>query len=707
MKHRAWQGYAAGAAAAIVLYFVLPAGMARNGLYDLIDFSVAVAIVVAVRMHRPARRLGWYLLAAGQVLFAVGDVIWDLYEFSFKVSSPYPGLADVAYLAGYPALAIGLVVLVRSRARGRDRAALLDAAMVTVGVALLSWLFLMMPYISDTGLSMPERVISLAYPLMDLLLLGAVLRMAVGSRSRPALRIMFAGLLTMLVADTVYAWLALKGTYVDGSWVDGLFLGAYALIGIAALHPSMAVLSPESEIAETKVTRLRLAVLAGATLIAPVVLAVRSIRGDHGGEVVIAFAAAAMFIMGMARAWGLVVRVREQAEALRSADEEIRLSEARYRTVVEGIPAVSYLEESHRDDPESWTVLWVSPQVADLLEYSQEEWIAAAPWSSMLHPEDRDRILEGERHRFSTGAPFHEEYRLLTRSGKTLWIHEDAVVVRDEPGQPLLWQGVMFDVTGHRLAQLALRKALTREREAAARLKTVDEMRTTFLHAVSHELRTPLSSILGFALTLERGDVVLSEAERAELLSRLAVNAKKLDRLLADLLDLDRLDRGIIEPQRRRTNLEPLIRRVIGEVESLRGHPVEVLADDVLADVDVAKVERIVENLLVNATRHTPPDTPIWVQAEQTAEGVLLTVEDAGPGVRVAQREQIFEPFRSHGASGSPSPGLGIGLSLVARFAAMHGGRAWVEERPGGGASFKVLLPGTQAGADALAADRA
>jgi signal transduction histidine kinase len=109
--------------------------------------------------------------------------------------------------------------------------------------------------------------------------------------------------------------------------------------------------------------------------------------------------------------------------------------------------------------------------------------------------------------------------------------------------------------------------------------------------------------------------------------------------------------------------------------------------------VDSAKVERIVENLLVNAARHTPPGTPIWVRVDRRDPGALLTVADAGPGVPAEQRERIFQPFHRGPSEVTHAPGSGIGLALVAQFAGLHGGRAWVEPRAGGGASFQVLLP--------------
>ena len=235
-------------------------------------------------------------------------------------------------------------------------------------------------------------------------------------------------------------------------------------------------------------------------------------------------------------------------------------------------------------------------------------------------------------------------------------------------------------------------RAYEREHEAVEELRALDEMKNTFLSALSHELRTPVTAILGLARTIEHDFERLEPADVKEFMRRIASKASKLDRLLNDLLDLDRLRHGMLAPERRLGNIADLVRHVADELDAPERPRVTLDCEDVLVAVDQTQAERIIENLIVNALTHTPPGSPVWVSTRAEDGGVLLTVEDAGPGIPPELRTTIFEPFKQAGIS-TYAPGVGIGLSLVARFADIHGGRAWVEDRDGGGARFRVFLP--------------
>jgi two-component system, sensor histidine kinase and response regulator len=359
--------------------------------------------------------------------------------------------------------------------------------------------------------------------------------------------------------------------------------------------------------------------------------------------------------------------------------------EAKYRALVEQIPAIVYLGEFGSDG--EW--LYISPQLERVLGYTPEEWLAHPhPMGSFVNADDLDAVWEEEERSMREGDTFRAEYRMRAKDGRWVWILDEAIAVRDEQGRPFVLQGTMFDITERKRAEDELAGALER-------LQALDRLKNTLLHTLSHDLKAPLTAILGAASTLERLGDDLSKEERLALLRTLEARSKGMNALLADLLDLDRLDHGIMEPRRFPMDLGELVAKMLeGTTDALGRRTVEVDGEPVSVAVDASKVERMVENLLTNAARHTPPTAHVWVRVWREAEGATIAVEDDGPGVPDELKTEIFEAFH-RGRAARDLPGSGIGLSLVARFAELHGGRAWVEDRPGGGASFRIYLPGS------------
>ena len=250
------------------------------------------------------------------------------------------------------------------------------------------------------------------------------------------------------------------------------------------------------------------------------------------------------------------------------------------------------------------------------------------------------------------------------------------------------------------------RQVANHEHEVSERLRDLNELKNTLLHAVSHDLKGPIAAVLGAVSTLRRGDALhLTDEQRESLFEVIEMSGRKTNRLLNDLLDLDRIDRGLLQLDRQSTDVGALASRVMRECEALAAHPVRVDADRVLVEIDPTMVERVIENLLVNAARHTPLGTPVRVMIHGRTDGIELAVEDEGPGIPDDLKLVLFDSFRQ--GPGSNGGGVGIGLSLVKRFAELHGGNAKAEDRPGGGARFVVSLPGRVTHRDALTAEQA
>jgi PAS domain S-box-containing protein len=297
--------------------------------------------------------------------------------------------------------------------------------------------------------------------------------------------------------------------------------------------------------------------------------------------------------------------------------------------------------------------------------------------------------------------PIEFEWQLA--DGRTTWLSLHEVALRDEEGRIQSVTGIIRDETRRRQRQAALADALRLEREAADELRRIDDLRRLFLQATSHELRTPLTAVLGMASLLrDRMDDL--GPERSNLLAaRVVQQATKLQQLLDDLLDVERLSRGVVELRRARVDVAALIAAVVAEQDD---GAIEVdlpVASDggggaVLGEVDHAKVERIVVNLLTNARKHGGVDAHVVVRLRRATTsgrtGLRIEVEDDGPGVPDQLKRRVFGLFEQGVTEATrSSSGTGIGLTLVAELTHLHGGAVWLEDAPTAGTRVVVWLP--------------
>jgi diguanylate cyclase (GGDEF)-like protein/PAS domain S-box-containing protein len=306
-------------------YLFLPPLAGNGPLINFLGLSGVVAIVAGIKIHKPRAQAAWWLFALGQFLFFSGDLYTYSYPKLFHADVGFPSLGDGLYLAVYPALMAGMLLLVRRRNPRRDPAALIDAAILTIGVGLLSWVFLIAPNIHLSGLSWLAKGVSIAYPLGDVLLLAAAIRLAVDAgRRAPAFYLLAGSIVCLLATDSAYNLALLQGTYHHQLIYDAGWIFYYLLWGAAALHPSMRTLEEPATDLRTRLTPLRLSLLAGACLIAPSIRFAQAIGNPD--VLVLILASAILFLLVVARMAGLVrqeERVVSRERALRVAGADL------------------------------------------------------------------------------------------------------------------------------------------------------------------------------------------------------------------------------------------------------------------------------------------------------------------------------------------------------------------------------------------------
>jgi diguanylate cyclase (GGDEF)-like protein len=314
--------YIAAALTLLAVYFVNPH---RLGLTDatyrfpiaiLLNAAAVGALVVGIRRWRPQYALPWWLMAVGQALYVVGDLLsfWGIYVSHVSV---FPGPADLLYLCRVPLMVVALALIIRRRS-GHNRAALLDSAIVGMAVGVVSWVFLMAPY-TEANLELSARLTSLAYPMTDLMLIVMAVRLLAGGGSRSAsFRFLTGGLILLVATDSVDGWANLHGqAYQSGSIVELGWLLFYISVGAMGLHPSMRDMAKVSSVGRSAFSKTRLAVLGAAALIGPILVTVEYGEGDPHEGFPIALASIAVIVL-------ITIRLAEMMHREQRADDRMR-----------------------------------------------------------------------------------------------------------------------------------------------------------------------------------------------------------------------------------------------------------------------------------------------------------------------------------------------------------------------------------------------
>ena len=631
---------------AIALHFLLHGDSA---VYGAVGLASAGLILIGTAYHRPRTWPAWTALAASQLLMALGDLVYD------NLTSAYPGPADVLYLAGDAALVAALALLAAHSAKG-DVIAHLDALIVAFALGIAAWPFVFSG--SFDASSSTTAVVSVAYPIADLLLLGVLLRLLfLKDRRTPAYWLLIAAVLPLFIADGSYALPALAGTYSGGtSWLDAGWLLSYVFFATAALHPTMGSLVEARGDSREPLSLRRGLLLGGALLTAPIATLGAELFGHPVDVEPVLFAVAVLLVLVIIRFAAIV----NELDRLRLRAQE---SERKFRLVFERAPIGISVG---RDGIMSET----NPAFQRMLGYTGEE-LARMHYTEVtqhdkLSLDVQHELDEGKRDRFAIDKCY------VRKDGSVIDSHVH-VALDLEDG---LGISLVEDITDRHALEDQLRQA--QKMEAIGKLAG----------GIAHDFNNLMTAVIGYS------DLLLMQLEgddhrrlKVDAIRDSAVRASDLTRqLLAfgrrQLLHAEEVDvRGVVE------RMDTLLHRLIGEdiqLETVFG------SEDVIVHADRTQLEQVVMNLAVNARDAMPDGGTLTVAALSDGEFAILSVIDDGLGMDEETVARIYEPFFTTKPVGE---GSGLGLSTVHGIVGQSGGTIEVESAPGAGTIFTIRLP--------------
>jgi PAS domain S-box-containing protein len=380
--------------------------------------------------------------------------------------------------------------------------------------------------------------------------------------------------------------------------------------------------------------------------------------------------------------------------------------EAKYRGLVENIPAVTFIAPLDESAPE----LYVSPQIEQMLGFSQKEWLEdPVLWHRQLHPEDRERWNRQFSPTCSHAVPFHSTYRFLAKDGRAVWVDGSANVVRGAHGQPLFLQGVAFDVTRIKEAEQALLRSnadldrLVQERTAELREKA--EKLEQFAKAATHDMLRQLRNILIPAQELEEAGASQLGEESLQRVRKIVNTGDNMTRLIKKLKEYGTVPHS---EKMAPVNCAEVVARACA---NLQGDLHDSKADLQVGELPTVTGVReyltlLFENLISNAIKYREPKRPLRVEiaARRGEEGWLFSVRDNGIGIEERRIQGILakplgqERRMQPKIDGKKVEGWGYGLATCQETVARHGGRLWAESKYGEGSTFWFTLPDTSDG---------
>ena len=681
----AWQRVALLGAIAACVYMLAPGGIKAVTLV-VVNLGAGIMVLRGVRLNRPSDPLPWKLIGAGIIVFGIGNAIWTAVNELWHVPAEVVPLAHVFYFTSYVLVASGMLAMLRDRVPDGMGPVLLDGLIVFSGLSVFCWVLLIQPLAVLEGASLSEQLLGAAYPTGDLFMLGAVGALVLTRTSGSVTgRLLVAAMTLNFVADLGYLWITLKGQYSLGAVTDLGWFGAYTLLAVAALHPSMTSMTERIDTV-SRLSMKRLVAFIGASAVLPAGVLAESVTGLHVDLRTALVGSSLIMSLVMTR---MVLLVRQGDENI----AKLQAAETRFRNLVEQIPAVAYIDSGD----ESSTNVYMSPRVEELTGYPAEEWMGRAMWFDIMHPDDVANA-EAEHLRSNETGVFECEYRLFAKDGHTVWIRDEARRVSLEDGT-IIWQGILKDLTAEKYAEIA-RLDLEERLRQVRKMEAVGEL----AGGVAHDFNNLLAVIQNYTrfvqddledehLKQDLEEVITASERGAALVKQLLAFARK-EVVAPEVLDLNKMA----------VTLLPLLDGTAPDNVEFR---LGLASDPMLVEMDRGHVDQILMNLVTNAVEAIGrSDGRVIVETymrpvEGTGEldlapgnYVCLRVSDSGKGMTPEVLERIFEPFFTTKERAS---GTGLGLATVYGIVKRLRGAVEVESVERAGSSFTVYLPAADA----------
>jgi PAS domain S-box-containing protein len=373
----------------------------------------------------------------------------------------------------------------------------------------------------------------------------------------------------------------------------------------------------------------------------------------------------------------------------KAGEDMLRESEERFRLLVSAVADYAIFLLNPDGTVASWNV------GAERLKGYRADEIVGRHFSVFYTADDRAGGLpdQGLRAALEDGRWLNEGWR-VRKDGSRFWADVVITALYGSDGVHRGFAKVTRDLTERKATEDALRGILERERETAAQLRELDRMKTDLVAIVAHDLRGPVGLIQNLLESLETDWDVMDDDQRRDLVRRMAHRSVTLAALVDDIFDVARIDAGELDVDPHAIDVAAVIDQVVADARDMTpdrdlrvviAAPVEALADE-------RRTWQILSNLVSNAVKYSPADTPVDIKLERIGQEVLVSIEDQGPGIEHDDEAAAFARFgRLRGTKGVP--GSGLGLFIARSLAEAQGGRLWVESEPGRGATFFLALP--------------